>query len=140
MRSIRMALVVLSMVALQGCVAVALTAGGLAAGAGVDHTLSGIAYKTFSAPLEDVRLATLKTLSRMDIEVTGDTKSGGDREILAKAVGRTIEIELEAVTGSTTRMRVVVNKGDIFFKDSSTATEIIIQTAGTLDRQNARAK
>jgi hypothetical protein len=37
-------------------------------------------------------------------------------------------------------MRVVVNKGDVFFKDAATGTEIIVQTAETLsDRvQGAR--
>jgi len=30
-------------------------------------------------------------------------------------------------------MRVVANKGDIFFKDASTATEIINQTAQIVD-------
>jgi len=31
-----------------------------------------------------------------------------------------------------TRMRVVANQGAIFFKDSATATEIVLQTAQTL--------
>ena len=32
-------------------------------------------------------------------------------------------------------MRVVANKGDIFFKDAATSTEIIIQTAETLEME-----
>jgi hypothetical protein len=31
-------------------------------------------------------------------------------------------------------MRVVANKGDIFFKDSATATEIVVQTAEALEK------
>lgn len=54
---------------------------------------------------------------------------------------RIIDIELESVTARTTRMRVVANKGHIFFKDAATATEIILQTAQALDEQAlARAR
>lgn len=119
---------------LQGCAAIALTAGGLAAGTGVDHTLTGITYKTFNTPVNKLRLATLKTLHRMDIKVTNDRKVEFGREITAVAVKREIEIEFETLTKRTTRMRVVVSDG-VFFKDGATATEIILQTAETLDRE-----
>lgn len=119
---------------LQGCAAIALTAGGLAAGTGVDHTLTGITYKTFNTPVNKLRLATLKTLHRMDIKVTNDRKVEFGREIMAVAVKREIEIEFETLTKRTTRMRVVVSDG-VFFKDGATATEIILQTAETLDRE-----
>lgn len=119
---------------LQGCAAIALTAGGLAAGTGVNHTLTGITYKTFNTPVNKLRLATLKTLHRMDIKVTNDRKVEFGREIMAVAVKREIEIEFETLTKRTTRMRVVVSDG-VFFKDGATATEIILQTAETLDRE-----
>jgi hypothetical protein len=124
--------------ALSGCAAVALTAGGVAGGAGVDHTLNGIAYKTFSQPLEKVRLATLQTLKQMDMGLRDDRKSTSGWEISAIANERLIEIDLEALTQRTTRMRVVVNKGDIFFKDAATGTEIIVQTADKLAQQASR--
>lgn len=132
MQRLKVILFALSMLALQGCAAAALTAGSIAAGTGVNHTLSGISYKTFAIPVEDMRTATLGTLERMDMEVTDikETKSGW--EIQAKAYDRTIEIELEALSRRATRMRVVTNQGGIFFKDSATSTEIIIQTAQRL--------
>jgi len=37
-------------------------------------------------------------------------------------------------------MRVVANKGSLFFKDSSTSTEIILQTAQTLQDDPTGAK
>lgn len=119
---------------LGGCASLALTAGGIAGGAGIDHTLSGIAYKTFAEPLPTVRLATLKTLNRMAMDVTKDEQPVERTEwaITAAAADRIIDIELEPVTQRTTRMRVVVHKGDIFFKDAATGTEIIVQTAETL--------
>lgn len=132
MQRLKVILFALSILALQGCAAAALTAGSIAAGTGVNHTLSGISYKTFAVPVEDMRTATLGTLERMDMEVTDikETKSGW--EIQAKAYDRTIEIELEALSRRATRMRVVANQGGIFFKDSATSTEIIIQTAQRL--------
>lgn len=131
--------VILSALLLQGCAAIALTAGGLAAGQGIDHTLTGITYKTFNAPMNQLRLATLKTLHRLDMKVTGDSKTEEGRKIVATAVAREIEIEFEILTRRATRMRVIVSKGAIL-KDSATATEIIIQTAETLDRETSTAR
>ncbi len=135
----RLAPIILSAFILQGCAAAALTAGGLAAGQGVEHTLTGITYKTFNTSMNRLRLASLKTLHRMDFKVTKDDKTEDGRRILATAVSREIEIEFEFLTRRATRMRVIVSKG-AFLKDSATATEIIIQTADMLERQAAVAE
>lgn len=134
MKSLRPLFIVLAMLSLQGCVALALTAGSVAAGAGVNHTLNGIVYKTFAASMNETRLATLKTFKRMDMDLIKDEKTDEGWLISAKATERTIDVELEELTGRTTRMRVVANKGDIFFKDSATATEIVVQTAEALEK------
>lgn len=122
---------------LQGCAVVGLGVIGVAAGAGmsagVDHTLNGIVYKTFSAPLNNVRFATLKTFDRMGMPLTADEKIDTGWKLSATATDRTIDVDLQKLTETTTRMRVVANQGQIFFKDASTATEIIAQTAQTLD-------
>ena len=123
---------------LAGCAGVALTAGGIAGSAGVNHTLSGIVYKTFTAPMKDLRTATLKTLNMMQITVTADKKAEYGWRIDGTAYERTIEIELERLTPAVTRMRVTVDKGSIF-KDSATSTEIILQTAQRLVNTNKRA-
>jgi hypothetical protein len=47
--------------------------------------------------------------------------------IAARAGKREIEIELESITPSTTRMTVVARDGSVFY-DGSTASEIIAQT------------
>ncbi len=123
---------------LAGCAGVALTAGGIAGSAGVNHTLSGIVYKTFTAPMKDLRTATLKTLNMMQITVTADKKAEYGWRIDGTAFERTIEIELERLTPAVTRMRVTVDKGSIF-KDSATSTEIILQTAQRLVNTNKKA-
>ncbi len=116
-------------VALPGCAAVALTAAGVAGGAGVNHTLRGIAYKTFNNSLAELRAGTLRTLEDMDMTVIEDSETEDGWEIRATAIEREIDIELERLTKRATRMRVVANEGEIFFKDAATATEIIIMTA-----------
>jgi hypothetical protein len=123
------AALLLGSLALQGCAAVVLTAAGVAGGAGVNHTLSGIAYKTFNSSLAELRAGTLRTLEDMDMTVIADSETENGWEIKATAIEREIDIELERLTKRATRMRVVANEGEIFFKDAATATEIIIMTA-----------
>lgn len=125
--------------ALQGCAAgvigVTLATAGAGAGmtAGVEHTLNGIVYKTFASPANDVRFATLKTLDRMGMSLIDDQTTEDGWALSVKASDRTVDIQLERLTDNATRMRVVANEGYIFFKDSATATEIILQTAQTLE-------
>lgn len=139
MMKIKITVLLAALALLQGCAAVALTAGSLAAGVGVNYTLSGIAYKTVVAPLKNTRLATLKTLNRMEINVQKDEATTAGWQIVATATDRTIDIQLERLTPTTTRMRVTVDKGDIFFKDRATATEIIAQSVQRLQQDQQTA-
>lgn len=139
MRHIRAAFALAALLVLSGCASVAVTAGGIAGSTGVNHTLNGIVYKTFTTPMKDMRVATLKTLKLMDMPVTDDKEAKFGWLIVATARERVIEIELEKLTSKTTRMRVVANKGS-FLKDSATGTEIIIQTVQTLERSSAGAR
>ena len=140
----RALLVVLTAVFLNGCAAVAptlfATGTGVAAGTGVQHTLNGIADKTFAVSQQDLRMATLPALRHMEIKVEKDELREKERvrAILASAFERTIEIEIEALTPRTSRLRVVANQGNIFFKDAATASEIIMQAAHQVDRQIAK--
>lgn len=120
-----------------GCAAAGLTVAGagagVAMGSGVEHTLSGITYKTFTASANDVRFASLKALDRMGMKLASDAATEDGFKLVATANQRTIEVEIERLTDAACRMRVVANKGDIFFKDSATATEVILQTAEALE-------
>ena len=117
-----------AIIPLGGCVAVGLTALGVGMATGVSHTLGGIVYKTFSVPQAKVKKATLTALGRMQVKVVKMTRKGDAELILAKAGDRDIEVELEALTGNTTRMSVTVKKDGGLLRDSATATEIILQT------------
>ncbi len=123
-----LALVLLA--SLTGCDPVSLTVFGVGTAAGVQHTLTGIAYKTFSAPLPRVRTAVKVALDHMDIKVGATEKIENGERIKARAADREIEIELEALSGRTTRMRSIARSGVLM--DSATATEIILQTEKAL--------
>jgi hypothetical protein len=124
---------------LNGCVAapVALTllgvGAGVTTGTAVSYTMDGIAYRTFTAPLSQVERATLTALSDMGMEIEGTKKTDEGKAIRAKGVDRQIEIELQAISLKTTRIRTVAKDG-IFFKDRATATEIILQTERILGK------
>ena len=117
-----------AMMPMSGCVAVGLTALGVGMATGVSHTLGGIVYKTFSVPQAKVKKATLTALGRMQVKVVKMSRKGDAEIILATAGDRDIDVELEALTGSTTRMSVTVKKDGGLLRDSATATEIILQT------------
>jgi hypothetical protein len=123
-------MMLVSCAALAGCEAAALTALGIGASAGVSHTLSGITYRTFTEPMPRVKTASLKALHRMQIKVAGAGKIENGESIRANAADREIDIELEALSPNTARMRVTASQG--FFRDSATATEIIMQTERSL--------
>jgi len=62
----------------------------------VDFTLDGIAYRTFSAPFDQMQRATLTTFKRMDLALKSDeVKEDGCRELVA-ASGERTELRLQA--------------------------------------------
>ena len=113
-------------------IAYAGSAAATAAGVGTGYALESITYKTFTAPLENLTVATLMTLERMDITVVENqqTKERA-HEIMAKAGDRDVEIELDRLTSRVTRMRVIA-KLNWLVRDRATATEIILQADRTL--------
>jgi len=110
--AVLLALVSLS---LGGCAAVALTALGVGMATGVGHTLGGMVYKTFTAP-------------QAQVKVVKAQRNGSVETILAKAGDRDIDIELEALTPGTTRMKVTAKQDGGILRDGATATEVILQT------------
>ena len=118
----------------QGCASLGLSDGSGTTGArDVNFTLDGVAYRTFGAPVDSMRRATLTTFKRMDIALkTDDLKEDGCRELVASAGDRTIYVELEKLTERTTRMRIIAKHGWMW-RDRTAAGEIIVQTGRTLD-------
>ncbi len=123
-----MVVLALASVPLGGCAAVALTALGVGMATGVGHTLGGMVYKTFTAPQAQVKRATLGALQRMQVKVVKSERHGTTETIIGKAGDREIEIELEALTPATTRMKVTAKQDSGILRDGATATEVILQT------------
>jgi len=137
-KSLRTFLFSAAIFCLNGCAApLALTllgvGAGVTTGTAVSYTMDGVAYRTFTAPLPRVERATLMALNEMGLEFQAPEKTDEGKAIKAKGADRQIEIELEAVSPKTTRIRSVAKDG-IFFKDRATATEIIMQTEKMLNK------
>ena len=120
---------------LQGCAAVALPALGLAAAqagagaavkAGTEYTSSGVAYRTFSQPIETIHQFTLTTLEELAVKVQHDDKTDTGYTVKAVAKRRKVTLKLERVTPKMTSVRLVVKRG-WFSKDRATTSEIITQ-------------
>ena len=116
---------------LAGCEPLSLTALGIGGSAAVNHRLGGTSYRTFTAPIARVKSASLSALQRMGIRPGEMKKIEHGELILAQAGRRDIEVELEALTPSTTRMKVVAREGALLY-DGATASEIIAQTGKNL--------
>lgn len=116
-----------------GCDPISLTAASLGAGVGVSHTLNGIIYRTFTAPMKAVENGSVQAMRDMGVKVVSrSTNQEGERVINAKARDREIEVLLEPLTNRTTRMRVIASNG--LLKDSATAQEIMLQTERVLSK------
>jgi len=111
-----LALVVLATTA-SGCAALALPAVGMsmmgdAAGgvakAGVERTMSGAMYRTFSAPLAEMRDAVRRSFRDLEIQIIeDDLLIGGGAKIRGEALHRHITVRLEPVTPALTRLKLV---------------------------------
>ena len=129
---------------LSGCAAVALPAamavfsGGAkeAFHAGTEYAKGGVLYRTFSLSLPELRLALGDTLARMEVEVVEDGVYKDLRKIEARAHDRRIDIRLEPVTRTVTRLRVVISDG-VFSTDRTTASEIMTQLERTIETREA---
>lgn len=127
------ALILAVAVGSQGCA-------GIGAGstlASVNYTLDAVAYRTFSAPVDQVRRATLSTFRRMNLEVKSDEATDdGCRELVAAGGDRTVYVELDRLTARTTRMRITAKHGWML-RDRATAGEFIVLSERALDDRPA---
>jgi hypothetical protein len=117
---------------------IAVALAGAGASTAIGHSLNGTASRTFTATLDEVKAASLDTLSAMGIRIDSfETVEHGEL-ITGSAIRRTIEIELEPISSKATRMRVITRNGGVFF-DASTATEIVMQTEKALGANDVNA-
>ncbi|MBS1191976.1 MAG: hypothetical protein H6R10_3768 [Rhodocyclaceae bacterium] len=120
--------------ALSACEPLSFTALGVGASAGIAHQMNGHAYGTFTAPLPKVKAATLTALRRMNILVVSQAKTSTGEFLRARASDRQIEIEIETITPTTTRLHAVARM-DTVLVDGATAAEIISQTRKSMEAE-----
>lgn len=124
--------------AAAGCGALPLTLAGAlpvivsSAGGGVAYTVTNIAYKTFSYPIDDVEDATEQALGKMKITPVERIDNEDGFRIVARTKKLDIYIDVEKITPATTKIKVNAKQG-VIFKDKATATEIIEQTNAFLE-------
>jgi hypothetical protein len=117
---------------LAGCQSLALSLASAGATAALGASLAGISYRTFTAPLPVVKNASIAALEVMGMTPESFARFDSGEIIVARAAGRTVEIELEPLTMRATRMRVATRDGGLFY-DAATAAEIVAQTEKLLD-------
>jgi hypothetical protein len=139
-------LIVLSF-ALSGCAALGITAVSLGASAftsgakeavhaGTEYAKGGVVYRTFSLSLPELREALGDTLARMEVAVVKDEADEDERRIEGRAQQRELDIRLQPVTRTVTRLRMVISNG-AFRKDRATASEVVAQLERTVEAREA---
>lgn len=127
-------MIAVAIAALCGCMPVGMTALGVGGNTAVSHTLTGITYRTFTAPSSKVKNAILVALDRMEIKLVSTEMDRHIEIIHARTSERAIEIQVDPISHNTTRMRVTARSNGFLF-DSATATEIIIQTERAMESE-----
>lgn len=117
----------------SGCEPISLALVSVGASVGISHTLGGIVYKTFTAPIKTVEAGSVTAMKGMGVKVVSRTSNKeGELIINATAKDREIEVLLEPLAPRTTRVRVIASNG--LLKDSATASEILSQTERVLSK------
>lgn len=131
-------LLILSTIALSACEPLALSVIGAGAGTALRYNLESVTYRTFTAPAEQVKSASLSAFERMGITVASYGRFDGGELIYARTDNRDIEMEIEAISPRATRVRIAAKNGSSFFYDTATAAEIVAQTQRVLDLAAAK--
>ena len=112
---------------LSGCASV-LIAG---ASGGVAYSVTNIAYKTISCPIDQVDLANRLALMKMGIKYVEVIKTENRARLFAKTSELKIYIDLDKITPKSTKISVDAKK-NFLVKDKSTAEAIIDETEAML--------
>jgi len=126
-----------SVILLAGCESIMLSAMSVGASTGISYAMNGFASRTFTAPVSEVREASVLALALMELKVSEEQIEEQGTYILAESGEYRIEVFLEPISENTTRVRTLVNES--WTLDRATAEEIIAQTEMQL-RQIAKLR
>ncbi len=136
-RSLLFAAILGSGLAVSGCGALPVTLVSVlpvmvsGAGGGIAYTVTNVAYKTFSYPIDMVTESVHDALTKMQIAEEPMAEIEDGVEITGLTRKLTIYIDIEEITPSTTRVKVNAKRGTIM-KDKATAKEILVQIDAAL--------
>ncbi len=116
---------------LAGCNSLVLSMIGAGAGAELSHQRNSVAVRTFSMPFTAVKQAMLAVMEQLEIRQDSAEQRESSEVINAVAGSRNIEVEIETLSSTMTRVRVIARTQDLQH-DAATAHEIIAQTARAL--------
>lgn len=97
----------------------------------ISHSITGIASRTFDAPMARIKPVVIATLVGMGMRIAALEVKSGREFIRAKRSVDDVEIELEPVSAMSTRLRVAVRDGGGLY-DSRTADKILIEILNRL--------
>lgn len=136
-----MALAAVATALLGGCSLASQPLVAALAGAGgstmLSHSINGTAYRTFTAPKDEVRLAVVAAFKRMGIDLESVDKLEETTHVVGSAARRAVYVDIEPLSAKSTRIRVITKNGDIFY-DSATSAEIVVQTEKILAEREAK--
>jgi Protein of unknown function (DUF3568) len=112
---------------LGGCQSLALTVAGVGASTGLAHTAGSVSSRTFTANEQLVRQAALIALARMGMTFESSERNQSIETIRATVSNRSVAIEVETLSESTTRISTSAQLG-LFRYDGATARELVAQT------------
>ena len=116
---------------LSGCATVLLTG----ASGGVAYTITNVASKTLTSPIDQVEYANRLALLKMKIRYIERRETENGVQIIAETNELNIYIDLKQITSKTTKIGVNAEK-NIILKDRATAVAIIEQTEAMLGNQS----
>ncbi len=116
---------------LSGCAAVVVGGTAATAQAGIEYTITGVAYRTVNADLTATKKAAKKALEQLGMNPSGPVTTNEGAKIVAITANLNIYVELERITSRATKISVDAKAG-IVKKDKATAAEILRRTIANL--------
>ena len=117
-----------------GCAEVVVPGAFVGAGEAYHYSTDNVAKKTLMGDVGQVKTATRKALTRMDVHFHSMKTEGYETEIEASTTELDIIISIEPVTSATTRVEVNAVEDEVF-KDRATAALILSQIEAELNRK-----
>ena len=120
-------------VGLSGCASVGMSMLSAALGLGANHQINGVSTRTFTESQDKVEAAAIAALDRMGMKILAREETDSGRLLRASANDRSIDVDFEPLSTTTTRVSATTRRNSGIFLDGATSAEIIEQTMKSLE-------